>query len=84
MPLLNYAKRRTFFIKTPDEIKAILQVMREFGVESFELDSLKVSFGDPRIAPIINEESPKDRLERMKRDLKAAQVSEAEILDWST
>lgn len=81
---MNYAKMRTFSIKTPDEIKAILQVMREFGVESFELDSLKVSFGDQRVVPIAHEESPEDRLERMKRDLKAAQLSEAEILDWST
>lgn len=68
---------------TPDELKAILQVMRDFGVENFELDSLKVTFGEARLAPITHQESPEERLERMKRDYKAAQQEEAELLDWS-
>lgn len=58
--------------------------MREFGVENFELDGLKVAFGEARLAPIEHQESPEKRLERLKLDLKAAQEEDAEILGWST
>lgn len=69
---------------TPDELKAILQVMRDFGVDNFELGPLKVAFGETRLVPIAHQEPPEERLARMKSDLKAAQEEQAELDSWST
>lgn len=72
------------FTKNPEEVAAILKVMREAGVESFELDSLKVIFGDEKHIPLDTVESSEARLERMKRDLMAERAEQAENEAWST
>lgn len=67
-----------------DWIKLVLGVMQDAGVDSFELDSLKVVFSAHKRPISSPAETPEDRLERLKSDLKQAQIDQLELDEWST
>lgn len=61
-------------LPNPKELKALLKVCREFGVNAVEFGEIKVNFGD---MPAVMADQPKDSIQ-------VTMPSDEELAYWST